>query len=457
MARTVRRSEVVEGVHLVENGVAVLPGWTPCVIKQNITFSTKRLQEYCFVPWEPIIYDVLLVAAAVEFCDKLYKRPTYGWRRTFAVRIPVHEPERWSAPAVSAALIDALEFLTGDKWQFEFYARVHPESPPRETLLNFPSAQRCVMPFSDGMDSRAVGGLLERDIGDRLIRVRMGAKTIDRPSSRGQPGLFTSIPYRVRPYGRDFKEGSGRSRGFKFAIASALTAYLLKAQEIALPESGQGALGPALLAVGQAYEDYRNHPFFTDRMEKLVAALLEHEVRYDFPRLWFTKGETLKAYATAYGDRADWANTRSCWQQTRHVSVAQKQRQCGVCAACMLRRLSVHAAGLSEEQDRYVWERLCADTYHGGAAHAFTRHTGALKEYAIAGVLHMDHMAGLATSPLHAADIKRHAAQLAVSRGLNADDAHLRLTRLLRAHAAEWHAFVHELGERSFVRSWVSL
>ena len=94
MARTVRRSEVVEGVHLVENGVAVLPGWTPCVIKQNITFSTKRLQEYCFVPWEPIIYDVLLVAAAVEFCDKLYKRPTYGWRRTFAVRIPVHEPER---------------------------------------------------------------------------------------------------------------------------------------------------------------------------------------------------------------------------------------------------------------------------------------------------------------------------------------------------------------------------
>ena len=41
-----------------------------------------------------------------------------------------------------------------------------------------------------------------------------------------------------------------------------------------MPESGQGALGPALAPVGQAYADYRNHPLFTGRMEKFLFALL---------------------------------------------------------------------------------------------------------------------------------------------------------------------------------------
>lgn len=456
MTQAARTRAVVENIEVLERGGAATPGWTPCVIDQSIKFSTKRLQEYCFVPWEPLIFDVLLVAAAVEFCDKLFKRPTYGWRRTFIVRVPVHEAARWSDTAVSGALVNALEFLTGDQWQFEFVARTKREEPPRETPLDFPSAQRSVLPFSDGMDSRAVGGLIEKEIGDRLIRVRMGIKTKDRPSSLGQPGLFTSIPYRVRPYGRDFKEGSGRSRGFKFAIASALTAYLLKASEIVLPESGQGALGPALLSVGQSYEDYRNHPFFTDRMEKFVYALFGHSVRYTFPRLWSTKGETLREYVSAFGGGADWASTRSCWQQTRHVSVAQRQRQCGVCAACMLRRVSVHSAGLVEAADTYVWENLSASTYEAGSAPDFKRQTGALREYAIAGALHMDHLADLAESPLHAAAVSRHSAQLARSQGIAAEIAHARLTRLLNAHAAEWRSFLDTLGDQSFVRSWVS-
>ena len=83
------------------------------------------------------------------------------------------------------------------------------------------------------------------------------------------------------------------SRGFKFAMISGLAAYLTGAKRIIVPESGQGALGPPLVSVAHAHRDYRNHPLFAHRMERLLVALLEQPIRYEFPRLWYTKGETL--------------------------------------------------------------------------------------------------------------------------------------------------------------------
>ncbi len=39
-------------------------------------------------------------------------------------------------------------------------------------------------------------------------------------------------------------------------------------------------------------------------------------------------------------------------QSARQVSVNGHKRQCGICAACMLRRQSVHASDLSEVKER---------------------------------------------------------------------------------------------------------
>jgi hypothetical protein len=89
---------------------------------------------------------------------------------------------------------------------------------------------------------------------------------------------FTSVPYQVTPGVGESTESSARSRGFKFALISGLAAYLAKANQVIVSESGQGSLGPVLVTVGQAYEDYRTHPLFTERMEKFLGALLNHQV-----------------------------------------------------------------------------------------------------------------------------------------------------------------------------------
>lgn len=435
----------------VANGKAI-----PCVIGEHITFKEHSLLSYCFADWKPVVFDMLVVAAAVEFCDRMQRRPALHWSRAFELEIPVHEKARWEAPEAKEALISALSFLTGDKWVINFTDRKSIEQPRTQTSLNLPSGARAVVPFSDGMDSRAVAALSAKIYGGHIIRVRLGTKKHDQPRKGRSPLPFTNIPYKVKSKGKRFVEASNRSRGFKFAIIAGIAAYLSEVDTIIVPESGQGALGPVLIPVVQAYPDYRNHPLFTDRMERFLAALIGHQVAYTFPRLWFTKGETLKAFVAESDERQTWDSTISCWQQNRHVPVQGAKRQCGICAACMLRRMSVHAAGLFEPEDRYVWENLDAESFEKGAVSGFEKLTPALREYAIAGTMHMDHLAGLAGSSRHAPMLRRNAVQLAQALGISNEEAETSLQALLCRHRDEWCAFVASLGPNSFIRQWTA-
>jgi len=442
-------------VDVIEHGTRARHGRDACVIGGDITFSTSHLESYCLAEWEPAMFDALVLTAAIEFCDRTRRRHVHTWAREIELRIPVHEPERWNDRRVSDALHDALGFLTGDVWSISFTARSNPIAKPQQFSFDIPREPCAVIPFSEGLDSRAVAGIMHEELGDRLIRVRLGSKAFEAdtsPSAKKQP--FTSVPYRVRPRKLTNVESSARSRGFKFAMASALAAYVIKAERIIVPESGQGSLGPVLVPVGQAYEDYRNHPLFTDRMEKFLAALFSHRMRFEFPQVWHTKGETLSRFVKECKDGPAWTDTWSCWQQNRQVSVDHKKRQCGICAACMLRRLSVHAAGLTESPQAYVWENLGARTFVAGAAPKFRHASHGQFEYAIAGTLHLDHLASFQHSAINRTAYELAVSQLSRSRGLVPSDVRAKLDRLLAKHEEEWKSFVASLGANSFVAKW---
>lgn len=444
-------------IHVAEGGVRPPRGWRKCEIGRNVRFSTESLESYFFARWEPVAYDALLVAAAVEFADITQKRAAYCWQREFTVRVPVHDPSRWSDPRVASALHDVLGFLTGDRWDIHFYSRKRPEPSPQQKHLTLQADIDAVIPFSNGLDSRAVAGLLARQMGSRLVRIRLGSASADGEGLSAERQPFTAVPYKVTAEKEARRESTARSRGFKFAIISAIAAYLADAELIIVPESGQGSLGPSLVTVGQSYDDYRSHPLFTLRMEVFLQALFGRRVRYSFPQIWLTKAETLKQFVTECGDRS-WATTWSCWQQSRHVSVHGKKRQCGVCAACMLRRMSIHAAGLSEPQERYVWEDLSTPEFAWGAAESFgaKKITRRMHEYAIAGALHLDHLAGLRRSKANANALNVAAFQIGSALDLPQPDVRARFDRLLHQHGMEWEAFVRSLGTDSFVTRWAA-
>jgi hypothetical protein len=449
------KSLPVMRVAVLEKGQQAPANWQACVIGTNLDFSTERLESYLLASWKPVNFDALVVAAAIEFCDRIQKRPTLNWGRDFSLTVPVHDAAHWNSSPVRGALIDALQFLTGDKWQIEFTPRRKPQEIFQQSYLPIPTGITTIIPFSDGIDSRAVSALKEKELGSsRLCRVRLGSKAIYKHVAGQDRRPFTTVPYKVKT-GKRSGEQTARSRGFKFATVSGIAAHLVGASEIVVPESGQGALGPVLVPTGQGYEDFRNHPLFTDRMERYFKALFDADIHFSFPRLWFTKGETLAAYAELDGAQAH-VDAHSCWQQNRHVSVNKQRRECGICAACMLRRLSVHAAGLKEPRETYLWESLDTVTFEAGAAKSFDKFTKALCEYAIAGALHLDHLAGLRGSKLHAGAIKRQAHQLARSQGLSLDQAETNLNRLLSKHESEWRSFISSLNSQSFVRNWVA-
>jgi len=442
-------------VDVAESPAGSRKGHVLCRIGQHVEFSTASLETYCVTNWDSVVYDALLVAAAVEFADRTLKRPALKWDRQIEIRIPVHDPERWNNSTVLIALHDALEFLTGDRWQITFRHRLKQLEAPQQGRFNLPHDVTSVIPYSDGLDSRIVAALMSKELGNKLIRIRLGSSDAGSSSKLRYQAPFTSIPYKVKPGARRSVESSARSRGFKFALISGLSAYLAKANQVIVSESGQGSLGPALVSVGQAYEDYRTHPLFTQRMEHFLEALLGSPVRFQFPQIWHTKAETLAQYL-AECQPASWSDTLSCWQQNRHVSVDHKRRQCGICAACMLRRMSIHAARQTEAKETYVWEDLHAKTFEGGAASSFpkAKMTGKLREYSIAGALHLDHLAGLRTSKADAQALELNVFQLSRSLGISEPDVRVKLTRLLSKHETEWKDFVHFLGKDSFVAKW---
>jgi len=443
-------------LQVVERDGAASKGWLRCEIGRHIQFSTHSLESYFFEKWHSVVFDLLLVAAAIEFCDRRLLRPRLGWARRFELRIPVHEPERWSSQGVSAALHDALSLLTGDVWSIAFRARKSRHPEVRQTNLPLPNNAQAVIAFSNGLDSRSVAGIVGDEIGDGLVRIRLGSESKDKLAGKNERAPFTSVPYHVSAAGLRLPETTARSRGFKFAVISLASACLANVNRIVVPESGQGALGSVLAPVGHAYPDYRNHPQFTNIMELFGAQLLGGTVAYEFPRLWFTKGETLAAYRAIAPQSTVWSKTWSCWQQSRHASVDGKKRQCGICAACMLRRMSVHAAGLDEDSSHYVWERLGASTLEDGVAHGFARSRigKAMREYALAGTLHLQHLAELTQAGPKKGSLDRMARQIGRITGLSPAESVLNAERLIRQHKLEWTAFTESLGDGSFVASW---
>jgi len=433
-------------VAVCEPGGSPPDGWLECKLHRDIRFCTAALESYAFSTWEPVIFDAMLVAASVEFADLSCRRPSLGWARRLSIDIPVHDPDRWEAPEVKDGLLDAIEFVTGDHWSIRFFKRTERLAHSGGDRFALFRPSKAVLAYSEGMDSLAVAALAKACLGDDVVRVRLGG--VGRAThANGEP--FVSIPYRVRA---KHYEPTAMSRGFKFTMISGLAAYLTSANKIIVPESGQGTLGPRLVSVGHAYHDYRNHPRFTRRMERFLEALLGQPIRYHFPRLWYTKGETLARYVAIDGDE-HWRFTKSCWRDSRWSSVRGSWRHCGVCAACMLRRVSVQAAGLSEDPETYVCIDMSAATLESAVDPDVKNLNTAYRDYAIAGVRHMDDLAQMADRR-ERRFVRRHGASLRRIPRVT-EDAARRLVRLLERHADEWKRYLNSLGAGSFVRHWI--
>ena len=45
------------------------------ILGQDIKFNTEILETFAFSNWKPIIYDAMVVTAAIECADRAFRRP----------------------------------------------------------------------------------------------------------------------------------------------------------------------------------------------------------------------------------------------------------------------------------------------------------------------------------------------------------------------------------------------
>lgn len=425
-----------------------------CTVGRDLIIRPEVLGRYCVKPLEPRVYDLVLIAGAVAFADRVVQRNVrVCWRRELEVVVPISDPDFWDQAAVLRNLTETLGLLTGDIWTFCFRrSRKKPDVGP-QGCLPFEGRSAVVIPFSDGLDSFAVAHLESKrkpDVG--IIKVTTGSG----PDARGKSEQNrVSIPFSRRGSGVRLRETSYRSRGFVFGVMAGIAAKLLEANQIIVPESGQGSLGPWLNPVGNEAPDVRMHPFFTASLAKFLECILGRHIKHCHPQIWMTKGQTLRELKR-YGLENEWWKTKSC-PRGRKVCLNGKRVQCGVCASCLLRRQSVMAAALDSDKELYLWGNLSAPTLRQ-AADPDARNTGPNDErQAMCGLYELAALGNLLDTDYGGKRIADASAELAAHENAQEVDVVGKLRGLLVAHREEWRNFVAAQKSESFLNSWLEV
>jgi 7-cyano-7-deazaguanine synthase in queuosine biosynthesis len=197
-----------------------------------------------------------------------------------------------------------------------------------------------VTPYSDGLDSFAQAQLLEKEVGRNKIlkmrsaRIGQDSDDLQRPVLR-VPRSLGSMPKPEQTY---------RTRPFVFFSFAGIGAFVANSEAVVIGESGQGALGPALVRYADEWPFRSTHPGFISRLEKYLSLAFHTPIHFRMPQLWRTKGEVLLSLKDD-GLLGNWTGTSSCSVRpaNRHGG-----RACGICGGCMLRALATHSAGVTD-------------------------------------------------------------------------------------------------------------
>lgn len=328
------------------------------------------------------LLDLLRIASAVFFTDRIVVRDRRSgpsaWPRTIALALEVTDPHFWSDRAISQRLHDVLRFVSGDDWAIHFLARPANRSAGRHwqrplDSAFFPSNPRLRL-YSGGLDS-AAGLARQLSVPDNRPIVAIAV--------RHRPDLGGKVRFQLNSMRKHFKrelhsvivpfemsnpsklvqseERSQRSRAFLFVAIGAALADGFGINQLEVFESGIGAINAPLLAGMEGSQATRgSHPHFLYLMSALLKLVIGRPFDVILPFRDFTKGELVAVLSKP--DLRQIANaTCSCPSFPVRVRGGGPQQSCGICAACLFRRLAMHSAGIEESGKDYQYDFLSPD------------------------------------------------------------------------------------------------
>jgi 7-cyano-7-deazaguanine synthase in queuosine biosynthesis len=331
----------------------------------KVTLKINELQEQMYKEAPPRFRDLLDIATYVYAADQTSRRgandvDTFGsyWRRHFRFFVPVRDIEFWNSPEVRECLIDTLNFLSDDRYEFTF-SRIERQDP-FQSLLNFNEQGAAygfpeqVVMYSGGLDS--LGGAVEEVVNQKrrvmLVNHRSTQKLdrryaklrdqIDAKSPNNQPSHIRVTVHKKKWMNQ---EATQRSRYFNNVALGATIANMLGQSNVRFYENGIISLNlPVCAQVVGGKATRTTHPRVIDGFEKLLSQVSSQTFVVDNPFRWKTKSEVAELILRA-GCAELIADSISC---THTWEITNKHSHCGYCSQCVDRRFAIAAAGLEQ-------------------------------------------------------------------------------------------------------------
>ena len=331
----------------------------------------------------PVLSDWIDIALACYLADRLSRRPQPNgssleqWSRVLNLKISVRRLNVWKQPSVQRRLVSLLNLLSDDDWRIQFVRRKTPgrlaEKQGHLFRTRF-SKPPIVALFSGGLDSfcgavQQVSDLSSHSFvfvsGVTNSRQKFAQREQVKAISRHMPRELCHV---IVPFGFNWnglsmersRENSQRTRGFLFLTLGAVTALAAGSNEIRIFENGIGAINLPYDSSQIGTANSRGvHPITLLRMADFVKALTGKSISFNDPFLFKTKGEMCR-HVAVHALASNIPRTFSCdGFPVRH----RNKPQCGSCTSCLLRRLSLENAELSEfdPSDQYILDLLVSE------------------------------------------------------------------------------------------------
>lgn len=339
------------------DGVVIKNGIKPrddiATIGKPIFDAIKRLG----VSISDEVMDFLTISLAVTAADTFIIRDNCfdGWTRNINLFVSLNNPVIWEKN--KPLLEKALQFLSGDVWNFNF--KGDGPKPPQpfkavngRKLINLEGLD-CVSLFSGGLDS-AIGVIDFLSSGRKPLLIShsyKGDKTKQDQIAHKirEKGTFSRLRSSANPIGRGMtRDITMRTRSLNFLAFALVGAYAVKQinnhkdLSIFVPENGFISLNAPLThrRVG-SLSTRTTHPYFIGMIQELFNNL-GFGVRLINPYQFMTKGQMVSNCKDSkmLSEIVDLTVSCSHWKR--------KNQQCGYCVPCMIRRAALMKGTLKE-------------------------------------------------------------------------------------------------------------
>jgi 7-cyano-7-deazaguanine synthase in queuosine biosynthesis len=301
---------------------------------------------------EPMVEDLLDLVTTAYLTDRSRHRGqplTDEWRRSLPLTFCPRLPQLWQSRSIVEALLELMTWLTEDDWSINI-ASGPATSSARQMALPWDHVDREVALFSGGLDATAGTALLLQS-GQPVLGVAVQTNSAMRGyqasvaralRASGVGDLRTTPVFLARRNAPSREEPSRRTRGLVFLACGWAAAQAVDRQRLLIFENGVGAINlPYTRAQDGCMTSRAVHPKTLRLASRLFSTIANEEFTIVNPHLHETKGEMCARLPASV--RPAVGSSQSCDNSAAGRSALG--RRCGRCASCLLRRVSLHAAG----------------------------------------------------------------------------------------------------------------